>query len=271
MNNQNIVKHIIQKLRKTFFPKEKTQGFEQILKKRALIDGKKIHLKQTGYIFKCGSLKPVFYLPLYKKDYIQQRILTERNYYENDSLNYICKEWDNGIVSQAIKDNCILDIGANIGNHTLYFFFECGIAHAMCFEPIESTYNILKQNIEINHLEQETTLYRTAIGAGRGTASVFHYEKKNIGATQISLKKGGPISVISIDSLKIQKSIKLIKIDVEGFEKAVIDGAKKTIALHKPFIMIEIQPENLDHIKSVLMPLGYKFNHINGINYFFHL
>lgn len=271
MNNRNIIRRIIRKIRKTLRLSETTQSPEQIRKKQAISIGKQLHLKQNGYIFTSSTLKPSFYLPLYKKDYIQQRILTEGTYYENDNLTYICKDWNNGIVSQNIAGGCIIDIGANIGNHTLFFFFECGIKKAFCFEPIESTYNILKRNIEINGLTPNVTLVKSAVGASKSSASMTFYDKTNIGSTQITLDKTGDIPVVSIDSMQIEDNIKLVKIDVEGFEKGVIDGSEGTLSRHKPYIMIEIQPENFDHIVRKLQGLGYKYLQLTGINYFFYV
>lgn len=270
MNNRNIIRRIIRKIKKTFHLSENEQTPELIRGKKAISIGEQLHLKRNGYIFKSSAIKPSFYLPLYKKDYIQQRILTEGTYYENDNLAYICKEWNNGIVSQNIAGGCILDIGANIGNHTLFFFFECGIKRAFCFEPIESTYNILKRNVEINGLSQNVTLVKSAVGASKDTASMTFYDKSNIGSTQITLDKTGDIPVVSIDSMHIEDDIKLVKIDVEGFEKGVIDGSIETIAKYKPYVMIEIQPDNFDYISNKLSEMEYKYIQLTGINYFFY-
>lgn len=250
---------------------DKHNSPELARKKEARAEGRKLHIKRHGYIFRCNTLKPSFYLPLYKNDYIQQRIITERRYYENDALNYICFEWKDGIIYRDIQKGCILDIGANIGNHTLFFFFECGIDHAYCFEPVLSTYKILQKNISINNLNDRTTLINAAVGAHEGLAAVSHYDDTNIGSTQISLNESGSIPVKSIDSMNIKEHINLIKIDVEGFEVSVIEGCLKTIERDKPYIMIEIQQENLDHIIGLLSKIGYKYHQLNIVNYLFYI
>ena len=269
INKKNLIKRIIRKGKKILHQNDNLQDPELARRRAARTQGRKLHLKRNGFIFKCSTLKPAFYLPLFEKDYIQQKILTEGTYYEYANLNYICKEWNNGVISQNIKEGCILDIGANIGNHTLYFFFECGIKKAICFEPIESTYNILKRNLEINDIIQNVSLVKSAVGASNGTASISHYDISNIGSTQISLNNSGDITVMSIDSMHIENNINLVKIDVEGFEKDVIDGSKETLAKCKPYIMIEIQPENFDYISNELSKMGYKYTQLTGINYLF--
>lgn len=270
MNDNNYIKKIIRRLRKVLFLREKRQDYVKILRKKSLDEGKKQRLKHSGYIFKCNTLKPMFYLPLYKEDYIQQRILTEKNYYEYDDLDFICKRWNGGIVSQTIKDGCIVDIGANIGNHTLYFFFECEIKNAICFEPVESTYNTLQRNMEINGVVQNVTLINGAVGASVGTARISHYDISNTGSTKVTLDNTGEIFVVSIDSMSIEDDIKLVKIDVEGFEKNVIEGCMETLGKHKPYIMIEIQPENFDSISHELSKMSYRYIHINKFNYLFY-
>lgn len=269
MNNKSIIKRIIRKSRKILSRYQRNEDPAKERKKKACILGRKLRLKKNNYIYRNNALKPLFYLPFYRNDYIQQTILTEGTYYEIESLDFVFKEWENGRARKNVKGGCVLDIGANIGNHMLYFFFECEIKHAYCFEPIESTYNILKRNVEINNLENKVTLINSAVGASESLASVSFYDKTNIGATKISLENDGPIPVVSIDSLHVQDSIKLIKIDVEGFEKEVIEGCKETIAENKPYILIEIQPENFDCINMKLNDLGYQYIWLNGINYFF--
>lgn len=272
MTNLSLFKRGIRKLQRMFHSSfRKHYSPNKLRKRKARTIGKRLQLKQNGYIFTCKTLKPSFYLPLYRQDYIQQEILTEGNYYEFENLDFICKHWDDGKVRAKIENGTLVDIGANIGNHTLYFFFECGIKKAYCFEPITSTFNILQKNITINSLEKKTKLINCAVGATESMASVSHYEKENIGATQISVDDNGRIPLIKLDSLQIEDVVDIIKIDVEGFEKQVIQGCLETINKNKPFILIEIQPENLDSICNTLHTIGYHHIQLIGINYLFYV
>ena len=226
-------------------------------------------LDKNNFVFRCKELKPSFYLPCYKTDYIQQLILSEQSYYENVNLNYVCRDWEKGKVGNDIANNCILDIGANIGNHTLYFFFECGINKAYCFEPMQPTFDILTQNMKLNGLSDQVNLKNVAVGTENGMASVVHFDETNLGATQITIKEGGAITVISIDSLNIEDDIKLIKIDVEGFEVDVIKGCLQTIDKNRPYIMMEIQENNLTIIESLLSQFNYQSIRLGKLNYLF--
>lgn len=162
------------------------------------------------------------------------------------------------------------DIGANIGNHTLYFILECGAACGYAFEPVKDTFNILHKNIEINNLTDQTKLYNVGIGEKAGKSNIVRYDKDNIGGTALEISETGDIPIISVDSLEISMEIALIKIDTEGFEVNVIKGLLHTIKKYHPYIMIEIQKENFGTIKKLMYQLDYKYEKINDLDYIFY-
>lgn len=271
MNKRNFFLRIIRKTNKMLSALFPERNERKELTRQAKKIGKQLQLKKHNFIFSCSTLSSIFYLPLYKTDYIQQNILVDKNYYEIENLTMICKEWENGRVGRSLRGKCVVDIGANIGNHTLYFFQECGISEAICFEPLKNTFEILKKNIDINGLKNKVTLYNVAVGNDCETASIHFFDKTNIGATILTKDAHGCIPIISIDSLQIQQDVSLIKIDVEGFETFVIQGCIETIRKYKPYIMIEIRDEHLADISNILSPLGYKYYHTNIINYLFYI
>ena len=100
--------------------------------------------------------KAMFWLPnlSWKKnkvegEYVQKKIYYEKDYYERDILDEIKKN----IPSNSV----ILDIGANIGNHTVFFCKECNAKKVYAFEPVSITFEILQKNIAINNLETVVT------------------------------------------------------------------------------------------------------------------
>ena len=210
------------------------------------------------YILHGVNGKSSLYLPYFRSDYIQQTIYKTVNYFEKDNLDFVCKKWNNGIISERIKNTCILDIGCNIGNHTLYYLNEGNAKFVHCFEPIEDTYRILCKNICLNKLENKTKIYNVGVGASSSMACISHYDKKNIGGTSIKIADDGDIPVISIDSLKIA-NIGLIKIDVEGFELNVLKGMTQTLKQEHPFVTIEIRDSNFEEAKGIFSNFGYQY------------
>ena len=227
--------------------------------------GIKGHLKKllkknaNKYLFYPANTRVAFYLPYYKKDHIQKIIHTTENYYEKNVLDDVLVLFRDGIIGKTIKDTVVLDIGANIGNHTLYFLSECNAAKVYCFEPVQDTFSILKKNILINHFDKRTVLYNCGVGAESGKAVIKSYNRQNIGSTEIALNANGGISIVAIDDLHIQEPIGFIKIDTEGFEKNIIEGMRATIQKNLPYMFIEIRPENYNYIYTLLTDYGYTF------------
>lgn len=244
--------------------------FYEVLKKRTF----SLQMKLKGNIFESEIMLSKIYVPYYATDLIQQIIVQTGNYYERDQLDKVCREWNHGDVGKRLKESAVLDVGTNIGNHTLYYLNECQAAFVYCFEPIQDTFRILKKNIEINGLEKRTQLNRLGVGAQRGKAIIAEYDLNNIGGTSIEINNDGSIDVISIDELEIKQQIGLIKIDVEGLEIEAMQGMKETIAKNHPYITIEINNGHFDAIWAMLKPLGYTYikiaEHPNYCDYLFY-
>lgn len=208
-----------------------------------------------------GIAGVLFYLPEYKNDVVQKEIVLECDYYEGELLRSI-----NKYIPQKLYN--VLDIGANIGSHTLYFHKVLGAEKVYSFEPIGSTFAILKKNIELNKLENGTILENVGVGANRGRAVIRAQEKNNRGMTSLSSDENGEIEIRSIDSYRIEK-VSLMKIDTEGFEVEVLQGAKETIQCCRPVIIVEIDTENEDAVNGMMEEWHYHMACKRGNNYIF--
>ena len=213
------------------------------------------HMKKNSFILTVkGGTK--FFLPYYKTDLIQRQITQKKDFYEKDLLDSLLKN----NYFKFKKKGCFLDIGSNIGNHTLYFFKRGLIEFAYCFEPVKDTFDILKKNIEINNLQNNVVLFNAGVGREKGNAVLKYYNSQNIGMSQLSSDQNGNIPIVSIDDLNIEEKIIFIKIDVEGFEANVIKGMTETLKRNTPLIMIEIRDYLFAEIDDTLQAIGY--NHI---------
>ena len=191
-----------------------------------------------------------FYLPNYPVDLIQHEIVAKRNYWEYEQLSEIDKH---------LKDNAvIIDVGANIGNHSLYWAMERHAKKIYAFEPIESTYEILERNIQLNHLEDVIQPYNLGLSDEETFAKIKDYNISNIGGTELNKAKWGQIKLVPLDSLSLKRKIDVIKIDVEESEADVLIGATKTIQKNKPLIIIESFSQNKAMIDVILKELKYK-------------
>ena len=132
------------------------------------------------------------------------------------------------------------------------------------FEPVQSTFEILKKNKKINQCEQ-IHIHPFALGNTTESATIYP-EKENRGGASISNKRsetGEEIQVKRLDDLQIAKKVNLLKVDVEGFEWEVLKGAADTIRKDKPIIIVEYSRErnNEGNSSEMLRWLQSEFNY----------
>lgn len=188
------------------------------------------------------------FLPQRDNDLIQSCIYGSGNYWDTTALSKIDK---------LLEENAtILDIGANIGNHSLYWASERKAQKIYSFEPYPSSYQILKTNIDINNLNNIIEALPFALSDENTKAQVCSFCPTNIGGTGFSKNSEGDFEFRTLDSLNIKEMIDLIKIDVEGCELEVLNGGLNTIKKNKPIILIETFDKK-EKIEELLTPIGY--------------
>lgn len=152
------------------------------------------------------------------------------------------------------KGDIIIDVGANIGAHTLVFSKLVGnTGRVYAFEPQRVVFQTLCANMALNSI-QNTECYQMGISSESKTVLIpdIRYDlEANHGGFQIrNFKKGIQTPVDTIDNQLELPRLKLIKIDVEGMESDVVEGARKTISKHKPFLYVE--NDKADNSKALI-------------------
>jgi len=188
-----------------------------------------------------------------QQDFIQNVIKSNRRFYEPEMLA--------DIAARTKLGSTILDIGANIGNHSVYFGLFCGAKKVMSFEPQDEVYDTLSTNIALNHLNHKVTAFQMGLGSYETTAKLGAVDAKNIGMTKLQVSESGGIRIATLDSMvkdEPENSISVIKIDVEGMEMEVLGGAVKTLERHSPVIYAEAgTPPEFEAISVFLSKFGY--------------
>lgn len=164
-------------------------------------------------------------------------------------LNFGSYEKDESfLVFQMIEDgNIILDVGANVGWYSIQLAkrYKHAVIHA--FEPIPSTFTVLKKNIELNNIPN-VTLHNLALGGGEGKTDFFYFQGGSAVASRVNLLNHSKASkveckITTLDSVvkhfNLQK-IDFLKCDVEGSEFDVIKGGLQSISKLLPIIYIEL-------------------------------
>jgi FkbM family methyltransferase len=166
-----------------------------------------------------------------------------------------------------VKSMCLggtyVDIGANVGNHSVFFGTFCLPDLVVAVEPVHEFSQCLIRNMAINCPQQRYRLVRSALGAIEGLGYMAKSEHHPAENTWAVYSEGGDTEIVTLDSLNLY-NVSLIKIDVEGQEPEVLKGATKTLTRCAPVLLLEaVVPHKLDDIAAVIGPLGYKTDGIN--------
>ena len=145
----------------------------------------------------------------------------------------------------------VIDVGANIGTHSVYFSKKCSRGNVISIEPQLYISEILNTNLLINGCFNVVPM-RAACGSEEKELRMininpFHGEKVNYGEFKVNDHddRGVYTNCIQLDSLlKTGTNYNLIKLDVEGLEVEVLNGASKLIDQCKPILYIEFNSKN---------------------------
>ncbi len=213
----------------------------------------------------------------------QLMMVNPQDQYISRSLMYT-GEWEPHIINvlkEYIKEGMtVVDIGANIGAHTLIMSKLVGDnGKVIAFEPCKLNHTILIQNCMLNKCKN-VDIYK--LGCGDKKKSMFiesrwnnSIKEDNYGAIELhndqKSKDDECIDIIPLDLLLTQKeemnNIDCIKIDAEGMEDKVLEGGKELIKKYKPLMIVEIHPNDVKKVLPMLNELGYTVKQIGGIDF----
>ncbi len=157
------------------------------------------------------------------------------------------------------KFNCAIDIGANIGLHTVRFSQKFETVHS--FEPTsfnfkcledntKSCKNVILHNVGLGEVEDQVEISIPIDSNNYGLFSIVDFvDYKN----ELIKEK---IKLFTLDSYSLSPD--LIKIDTQGFEIPVIMGAKQTLINHKPVLILEIEnKKEIEKYRQLMSTFGY--------------
>lgn len=171
-------------------------------------------------------------------------------------------ELEANLFSDLIKPGMVvLEIGANIGAHTVHLAKLVGKnGRVVAFEAQRVIFQILCANLALNGIEN-TYVKCLAVGAVAGEIMVPRVDYRgdnNFGAISLGGDDGDVVEMIPIDKLKLP-ACHMIKIDVEGMEKQVLDGARQTIKRFRPSLYVENdRPDKHAELIATLFDLDYR-------------
>ena len=202
---------------------------------------KLVHLKAHG--------KSVSFFIDEPSDHIQGTIFKTHGFYEQDLLE--------AVFHRVLPGMRFVDVGANIGNHTLFFSGVLGMEGAS-IGPFGPNFQRLQENIKLNTLADKVQALNICLGAEPGHAALTKIDKANTGTATFSTNEEGTITVQPLDALELGP-FHLLKIDVEGMEKEVLRGCGESLRKYRPIVFCEAQTaEDFYAVKSILDAFGYR-------------
>lgn len=169
-----------------------------------------------------------------------------------------------GLFAQFVQaGDVVVEVGANIGAHTLPLArMTGGSGRVHAFEPQRAVFQILCANMALNCL-MHVECHRAALGAAAGTVrlpDLPYHEENNFGGVELArFADGDAVPVWRLDDALDLPRCRLLKIDVEGMEQSVLEGARETIARHRPLLYVENdRVEKSDALIGAIEALGYR-------------
>jgi FkbM family methyltransferase len=208
-------------------------------------------------------------------------------YISSDAARDIPEDAD-GNSFGAMKDRIhegavVLDVGANIGLYTLLMARWVGSSgKVFAFEPALQTADELQRHVNMNQLTDRVEVIQAAVGNTVGEV-IFYYAAECSGHASVapSAVVGGRAQVVpvtTVDAFCQTRAIAptFLKIDAEGYEAHVLEGARETIQRYTPDLLIETHPRHWKELGlsrecvavrlASLTKLGYQAENLDGIS-----
>lgn len=174
--------------------------------------------------------------------------------YEHDQISYML-----GVLDK-IEPDLFLDIGAHAALYSIVVKTHFPGLEVHAFEPDRTNLCQLYAHLFINKLQGDIVVHEFGL-SDRASKVTFENseEASSRGTRRISSTGNAEIQVHGLDEvLDVRNRIAAVKIDVEGHECHVVEGAKRFLAENQCFMQIESSAQNIEQLTQQLNSLGYR-------------
>ncbi len=194
-------------------------------------------------------------------DLIQREHLLGR-FFETAELEYLRPRVAPGSV--------IADVGANLGNHAIYFDAFMQPSRVVVIEPNPASIELLNRNVALNAC---ATVDASRLGVGAGARTDYlrlvDDQPDNLGAARLVPDSSGSIELRPLDEL-LPGRVDLVKMDVEWMELEVLRGAQRILRDERPQLFVEVMRKNLSEFLSLMDSARYRvcrsFEYVHAVN-----
>ncbi len=177
----------------------------------------------------------------------------------------------------------VLDVGANVGAHTLHLARLVGEkGRVIAFEPTDFAIAKLRANLRANpHLESRVDVQQVFLVAREDGAMVKTLgsswpvdgttpDDVQMGSRAMGVSGAASSTVDAVMAAASEPDVRLIKMDVDGHELEVLEGAQSLLRRRRPIIVMELAPyvfrppEGFDEMVNLLARAGYRFRPVGS-------
>ncbi len=172
-------------------------------------------------------------------------------------------------VFQPSKDDVVVDVGAHLGEYAIPAALKC--RQVIAFEPNAEVFALLDRAIAINGLTN-ITLVNAALGSQEAESKLY-VPGSHTGMSSMLYEDGNAQSVkmITLDAYldRSQKKVDWLKVDVEGYEFHVLQGAIRTLERNRDSINIIVEchtPKSKEQVQQFLEGIGLQCEMLDRIH-----
>ena len=160
----------------------------------------------------------------------------------------------------------VVDVGANVGHYTLRCSELVGAdGRVVAFEPVPASFELLSANAARSTFTNITLINAAAsdtccvlgMTIPKFATGLTDYYRAQLSGDSGELR----VLCVPVDSLGIDERVKLVKIDAEGHELAVIRGMKRLVMKYRPILIVE---SNDAEVAGLMQEWGYRKEHTEG-------
>lgn len=213
---------------------------------RKLYDVTFVKIIPIIFYFRARNFKKEIIVPLSYFGHDFSIIINPKNGFL-DAQIYVYKKYETHILKEIMNHvhdgDTVIDIGANIGHHSLFMSRLVGEnGKVVAFEPITYIREQFEKSIRLNNMKN-IVVESVAIGEKESTEKI-HFNEGSVASSSIvnsyGSNKGEDIHVVTLDSFSLTPSF--IKLDIEGYELFALKGGEQTISRNRPVILMEYSP-----------------------------
>lgn len=196
-----------------------------------------------------------------------------------EALNFLDYETtDSAMIMRLVSPNdCVIDIGANMGWYSINIAKTYPQSKVHAFEPIPKTYSFLEQNIKLNQLTNVAS-HPFGLSNERKDLTFYFYPEGSGNASSANLSERTDAELVTChvelldDFVRANKlHVDFIKCDVEGAELFAFQGATETLQRDKPIVFTEMLRKwaakfdyHPNEIIELFTSLGYRCFYADG-------